>query len=82
MENQDVPEDSLNHEYDFLGGKANINCEENVCMKLKEMGVLEINPEELRIWKTHGFEDEDDVRMKPGVDDNMYENGRRRTRKM
>ena len=50
-ENQTVPEDSLNHEYDFLSDKEDINFEEKVCLELNEMGVLEINPEELRTWR-------------------------------
>ena len=46
-------------------------------MELKEMGVFEINPEEQRAWMTHGcgYEADDDVRSKPGVEDDMYENG-------
>ena len=42
-----------------------------------EIGVLEINQEELRNWMIHGCGDEDDVISKPGVEDDMYENGTR-----
>ena len=73
MTNLDGPED-LKHEYDmehdYLVGMDIISFDEKVCKELEEMGVLEINPEELRIWMHVGLEAE--VRMKPGADDDKY----------
>jgi hypothetical protein len=65
MEENDMPE------YD-----EEIIFEEKVCLELKEMRVLDINPDELRACMSPGYEDEDDmVRNEPGVEDEMYENG-------
>ena len=61
--------------YDMEWNVQDINFEEKVCLELNEMGVLEINPEELRTWMIDVCGDEDDVRSKPGVEDDMYENG-------
>jgi hypothetical protein len=49
-ENLDKHEDSLNSEYEFLGAENEINFEEKVCKEMKEMGVMDINPDELRGW--------------------------------
>ena len=55
----------------------NVNFEDKVCIERKEMRVLDIHPDELRKLRTRGCgdEDEDDVRNKPGVEDDMYRNG-------
>ena len=53
-----------------------INFEEKVCLELKEMRVLDINPDELRAWMSPGCGYEDDVvRKETGVEDEMYKNG-------
>ena len=39
-----------NSEYKYLGDEKDFNFEEKVCMELKEMSVMDIEPEELRGW--------------------------------
>ena len=49
-----------------------------MCLELKEMGVLDIESDELRAWmiSRYGYEGEfDKVKNKPGVEKDMYENG-------
>ena len=75
------PEDSLKMEENNVPEyNEEINFEEKVCLELKEMRVLDINPDELRAWMSPGYEDEDDVvndvvKNEPGVEYEMYENG-------
>ena len=46
-ENQDDHGDS---EYEYLGDENYCNSEEKVCIDMKEMGVMDINSDELRGW--------------------------------
>jgi hypothetical protein len=66
----------MNSEYEFLGAENEINVEENICMEMKEMGVMDINPDELRGWMMMTSDnDVDNVRNKPGVEVENYKNG-------
>ena len=39
---------NINSEYKFLVEENEINFEVKVCLEMKEMGVMDINPDELR----------------------------------
>jgi hypothetical protein len=70
--NLKIEDDEFPDEY------AEINFEEKVCLELKEMGVLDIESDELRAWmiSRYRYEGEDDeVKNKPGVENDMYKNG-------
>ena len=73
------PEDSLKMEENNMPEyNEEINFEEKVCLELKEMRVLDINPDELRAWMIPEYRNADDhygVRNKPGVDEERYKNG-------
>ena len=72
-------EDSLNVEQVNEGRQdgEDGNFDEKVCKELNEMGIMDIQPDELRNWMSlrFGDDDGDGVKDKSGIEDEMYENG-------
>ena len=69
-------EDSLDVDEGRQDGEDG-NFDEKVCKELNEMGIMDIQPDELRNWMSLrcGDDDGDGVKDKSGIEDEMYENG-------